>query len=477
MEAKGRTRVLLTGATGAWGRAVLRELRERDDRMTVLALARPSSRNRAILAEFADMENLEVAWGDLIDADAVAACVRRVDVVLHVGALVSPSADDHPELAHDVNIGGIRNIIAAVKALPDPGAVAVVGIGSIAETGSRNPPHHWARVGDPVRVSRFDEYGQSKVIAERELVDSGLPKWVWLRQTAIVHPGMLGIRDPIMTHLTLGDAMEWTSAEDSARLLANLCEADAAAEVWRGIHHIGGGDGWRLTNWEFMTALGSAMGVRDIRRWYDRNWFATRNFHGAWYSDSDRLEQLVPFRRDTFDEALRRAVAAAPASVRAAGFVPAPIVKQFVMRPLSRMPRGTMWAVGNRDETRLAAFFGSFEEWRAIGDWSTFTPPRPSRVPTLLDHGYDESVSPAQWSAGDYRAVAAHRGGELLSITAERGDVAASLAWRCAFGHEFRASPRLVLAAGHWCPTCVADPAGYERQAERNAFLGQVVAA
>ncbi|MFE6254751.1 NAD-dependent epimerase/dehydratase family protein [Agromyces sp. NPDC057865] len=305
-------RVLLTGATGNWGRATLRELRERGDRIHVIALVMPTDRDREAIAEFADMENLEVVWGDLTDAATVIACVQRVDIVLHVGAVVSPLADEQPELAHRVNVGSMRNLIEAVRALPAPASVAVVGIGSVAQTGSRNPPHHWGRVGDPVRVSRFDEYGQSKVTAERLLVDSGLPKWVQRRQTGILHPGMLEIRDPIMTHSPFGAVMEWVSAEDSARLLANLCEPDVPDTVWGGIYNIGGGDGWRLTNWELQTAIGHAMGVRDIRRWYDRNWFATGNFHGQWYTDSDRLEQVVPFRQDSFEAVLDRAMAAAP---------------------------------------------------------------------------------------------------------------------------------------------------------------------
>ncbi|BDZ65421.1 NAD-dependent epimerase/dehydratase family protein [Agromyces mangrovi Wang et al. 2018] len=470
-----RTRVLLTGATGNWGRAALREFARRADRVDVVAFAMPTERDRAALAEFDGMDTLEVAWGDLTDPAAVAAAIRGVDVVLHVGAVVSPLADEQPELAHRVNVGSMRNIIDAVRALPDPATVAVVGIGTVAQAGSRNPPHHWGRVGDPIRVSHFDEYGQSKVIAERLLVDSGLPKWVQLRQTGIFHPGMLEIRDPIMTHSPFGGVMEWVSDEDSARLLANICEPDVPAEFWGGVYDIGGGDGWRLTNWQLQTALGGAMGVRDIRRWYDRNWFATRNFHGMWYSDSDRLEELVPFREDTFDDAIARAIAAAPASVRAAGRVPSWIVKHLVMKPLTRQPRGTMHAIADRDEAEIAAHFGSLDEWRAIGDWSSFEPPNPSRIPTELDHGYDESKAPAGWSALDYLEVAAHRGGSLLSADVSRGDVATPLAWACASGHEFAASPRLVLTAGHWCPVCVTDVAGYARQAEANAFLRQVV--
>ena len=62
----------------------------------------------------------------------------------------------------------------------------------------------------------------------------------------------------------------------------------------------------------------------------------------------------------------------------------------------------------------------------------------------------------------------------MLSTDAERGDVATPLRWRCAFGHEFAGSPRLILTAGHWCPECVQDAAGYATQAERNPFLAQL---
>ncbi|PZQ90718.1 MAG: 3-beta hydroxysteroid dehydrogenase [Leifsonia xyli] len=467
-----RRRILLTGATGNWGRATLRELRDRD-RVDVVAFAMPTDTDRAVLAEFADMSNLQVVWGDLTREADVVRAVDGVDVVLHVGAVVSPLADSNPALARRVNVGSMQNIIRAVKALPDPSRVAVVGVGSVAETGDRQEPNHWGRVGDPIRVSRFDEYGQSKVVAEKLLVESGLPTWAWIRQTGIFHPAMLGLRDPIMTHSPFTGVMEWASAEDSARLLAGIAEG-APEEFWGGIYNIGGGEGWRLTNWQLQQAIAGAMGVRDVRAWYDRNWFALGNFHGQWYSDSDRLEELVPFRQDTFADALARAIAAAPASVRSAGKVPAFIVKNLVMKPLSRQPRGTMHAIrsGNREE--IAAHFGSLEAWRAIGDWSSFVPPEPSREPSLLDHGYDESKAASDWTGLDYLEVAAFRGGELLSTDVERGAIATPLVWRCAGGHVFAGSPRLILTGGHWCPVCVRSSADYPAQAERNSFLAQL---
>jgi hypothetical protein len=148
-------------------------------------------------------------------------------------------------------------------------------------------------------------------------------------------------------------------------------------------------------------------------------------------------------------------------------------VKQFVMKSLSRKQRGTMAAVRGGNEQGIAAFFGSLENWRRIGDWSTFTPLEPSRTPTYLDHGFDESKSPGDWTKADYIEAAAFRGGELLDTDPVPGNAATPLNWRCAFGHEFTGSPRLILTAGHWCPDCITDTGRYAEQAERNAFLAQ----
>ncbi|MBF6079555.1 NAD-dependent epimerase/dehydratase family protein [Nocardia beijingensis] len=469
------TTVLLTGATGNWGRYILREFRARHDRFRVVVLVLPTERDRQALREFHAMDGLEIVEGDLTDYQTVLRCVTGADFVLHVGAVVSPFADDHPELAHRVNVGSAENIVRAVRAQPDPAAIGVVMIGTVAETGDRTPPTpHWGRVGDPLRVSQYDEYGQSKIIAEKVLVESGLPKWAWLRQTGIFHPGMLEIRDPIMTHSPFEGVMEWVSAEDASRLLVNICDDGVPEEFWQGIYNIGGGEPWRLTNWELQTAISAAMGVRDVRKWYERNWFATRNFHGQWYTDSDHLEELVPFRRDSFDAALRRAVAAAPASVRNAGRVPAFIVKHLVLSPLTRKHRGTMGYVRAGDEAAIGAYFGSHEEWEAIGDWSTFQPPKPDRAPQRLDHGYDESKPTGWWDLADMKGAAEFRGGTVRSAAMTTGDIATPLEWTCAFGHDFTGSPRLILTAGHWCPVCVRDAAGYREQAARNPFLAQL---
>lgn len=345
----------------------MRELLNRDQ-VDVVAFALPNPNDRKALAEFENLPNVEVFWGDLVEFDDVERAIRGVDVVLHLGAVIPPLADIKLELAQKVNLTSIQNLIKAVRALPEPGAVAVVGVGSVAETGDRPPPHHWGRVGDPVRVSRFDEYGASKADAERALVDSGLPRWAWLRQTGILNPGLLSLRDPIFTHTPLGEVLEWVSVEDSARLLASIVEG-APQAFWQDIHNVGGGSGWRLTNWDFENQLVQAIAGRPLSDWFELNWFALDNFHGHWFTDSDRLQELVPFREDSFEATLAKLVASATGPVAWARRVPGWLMKHLVMKCLVNRPRGTMHAVAHSDTAQIQAFFGSLENWQQLGDW------------------------------------------------------------------------------------------------------------
>jgi dihydroflavonol-4-reductase len=100
-------KALVTGASGFIGGAVARALLRRG--ADVRVLLRPGTEPN--LAEPAEVE---IARGDLRDAQAVSAAVRGCDAVFHVGALYSFTAPASEVLA--VNVGGTRNVIEAVRA-------------------------------------------------------------------------------------------------------------------------------------------------------------------------------------------------------------------------------------------------------------------------------------------------------------------------------------------------------------------------
>ena len=55
-----------------------------------------------------------------------------------------------------------------------------------------------------------------------------------------------------------------------------------------------------------------------------------------------------------------------------------------------------------------------------------------------------------------------------------KGDCQTKLDFTCAFGHDFKASPKLVLEGGHWCPYCEDESWNYAERAKRDPFFAQV---
>ncbi|MDR2378798.1 MAG: NAD(P)-dependent oxidoreductase, partial [Bifidobacteriaceae bacterium] len=364
-----RQRVFLTGATGAMGWPGLKELLRADQE--VVTLARPSKKNRRLLAPLAERANLTIRWGDLTDYGDVAACVEAAEVVLHVGAFVSPAADYHPARAMAINYGSTRNILRAVEAQGRQDDVKLVYIGTVAETGDRMPPIHWGRVGDPIKPSLYDYYAVSKVAAERLVIESGLKHWVCLRQTGIIGPKMSEIEDPIIFHACLDNVLEYVSDRDSAVLLANLCAKNAAGELgpsfWGHIFNIGGGEPCRISAYDMFVELFGLIGVKDLSKVFDSKWFATRNFHGTYYLDSDKLNDILQFRHDSMGyyydcylKTLGSAAKAAKLGARLPGgqkMIGRSMRRRF--QALARGEHGTATFIEENLEDRIAAYWGS----------------------------------------------------------------------------------------------------------------------
>lgn len=466
--------VFLTGATGSMGSATLRELLARRDRFDIVLLAQDLKEARRLLRLYLTAPGVRIVWGDLRDYDRVLDCVTGADIVLHAAALISPAADRDPELTNQINVGSIRNILRAIKAQSNPDDVRLVTVGSVAMTGSRLPPIHWGRVGDPINPAIGDHYAVTKIEAERLVVESGLRHWVALRQTFICIPKLLSLMHPILFHQPLNTVFEFITARDSGLLMANACEDDVPRDFWRRVYNIGGGETCRVGYVEYLDRIFGTLGLGRVSQLTERRWFALRNFHCQWYLDSDVLENYLHFRRDGLDEYAAQVAASAPWYLRIGlgRVVLRTFIKGVVMKRLVRGPEGPLHWIEAGDHERIDAFFGSREAWESIPGWDE---PIPEPTPPMpLEHGYDDSLPDARIGHREVVSAARFRGGTCLSESMEDGDLSTPLRWRCASGHEFEATAYLVLRAGHWCPDCLPPPWRADRGVA-DEFLAQVL--
>ena len=463
--------IFLTGASGNMGNAALEHLLSSHQDIKVRILVLPSElRHRRIRRWQADAR-VEVLAGDLRNYEDVLAGVTGARYVLHVGGMVSPACDRFPELTRQVNVGGAANIVRAIQQQPEPDAVRLVYIGTVAQTGSRNAPIHWGRTGDPIKISKYDHYAVTKTQAEAIVAESGLRYWVSLRQSGMAHPDMWKIFDPIMFHNPINGVFEWSTVKDSGRLMAAVCGDEVPERFWRSFYNIGGGSSCRVDNHEFMRMTFEAMSG-DYRKVLDPHWIATRNFHGQWFADSDALERLVPYRSQSLADFMHGYRRAIPWYVKAtARFLPGAIRKRIA--GLAHAEGGSMAWIENDDTEHINAFFGSRADWERIPrSWDRFELASAPTRPTLLDHGYDEQLAPDRWDGAVLQQAAAFRGGACLSDAG--GGPYRPVRWRCARRHEFDMSPNLFLRGGHWCPQCMVDPSTYDEVARHSPYFRQV---
>jgi len=175
---KTDARVLVTGATGFTGGALTRALVQRGAR--VRALVRDPSR-----AEELSRQGVEIAPGDIRDAEAVQRAAEGVDLVYHIAAVFRTTA--HPDsYYHDVNAGGVENVIEAARAhgvrrVVHCSTVGVHGHVSVVPS-DENAPYNPG-----------DVYQETKLAGERRMQDamaSGFPGVVF-RPAGIYGPGDL----------------------------------------------------------------------------------------------------------------------------------------------------------------------------------------------------------------------------------------------------------------------------------------------
>lgn len=463
-----RKTIFITGTTGVMGSAALKELYAHQDKYKIKALVRKSKINIKKMAAYPDVD---IIWGDLTDYQSVLVGVMGSDMVLHVGGMVSPKADYKPKTTHKVNVTAAENIVKAVNAQPNGDHIKVVYVGSVAQTSDRNAPIHWGRTGDPICISVYDHYAITKTIAERTIVE-GVKQWVCLRQSGILYPGILKNYDPIMFHVPINGVLEWATVEDSGRLMERVCRDSVPDTFWNNFYNIGSGDSFRITNYEFEQKLLSTISCPPPEKLFDANWFVLRNFHGQWYTDSDRLNDILQFRENiSCDEYFARMRKQVPWFYHLAKVVPPFLIKYLAMKPLANTKDlGTMWWIKNGDKSRISAFYGSKEKWASIPTWKELDTTPPTKQISYLDHGYDENK--AVLDIEDIRNAAKFRGGSCLSGSIS--SMGEKLEWECQFGHRFSASASLVLKGGHWCPECLPAPWNYNEIAKGNPFFAQV---
>ena len=108
--------VMLTGGSGNMGFAGFQELYKKKDKFNITLLLRGSEKNREKFKAYENDPSVRIVWGDLTKYEDVLDAVTGADYVLHVGGMVSPSADWKLYRTQKTNIGAAEFISKALYA-------------------------------------------------------------------------------------------------------------------------------------------------------------------------------------------------------------------------------------------------------------------------------------------------------------------------------------------------------------------------
>lgn len=285
-------KILLTGPFGNVGLSTLEELIKRDYDVRVFDIK--NKKNRKTARRYRDQ--IDILWGDLRNYEDFEKAVNDIDIIIHLAAIIPPLADRLPELAEEVNIGGTKNIIKAIK--NQNNKPKLIFTSSIAVYGDRrkNP---MIKLTDPLNPSKSDYYAVNKIKAENIIRESGID-FVIFRLTYITSVNKLEM-DPLMFHMPLDTCIEICDTKDVGLALVNAIECKEIwnSTEWGHIFHIAGGEQCRTTYKKYINNMMEIFGLG--KDFLPEEAYETKDFHCG-FMDTTISQNLLKYQRHTLED-------------------------------------------------------------------------------------------------------------------------------------------------------------------------------
>ncbi len=485
-------KISLTGATGNMGQATIAELLKIEQLEKLKLLVLPGDKRfKKIIKKYKNFKDkIEVVFGNLADKEACKKLVEGADYVINLAAVIPPHSDTYPQKAIECNEVGVKTLVGVIEEMDvQP---KFIHTSTVALYGNRNSLHPWAQVGDPLLVSPYDIYSATKLRGEFCVLESEIKNWAILRQSAMLHQNMLNdnMSDGLMFHTCFNAPLEWVTAEDSGRLIANIIKEDMTKDLsksfWKKCFNIGGGIENCLTGYDTLNDGFKIIGG-SAKDFFEPNFNAIRNFHGVWFYDGHKLEELFHYQKQTAKEFWAK-FAENHGYFKLGKAVPKSLIKKFAIKRLFKSPNSVKYWVKHNDEPKLFAYFGGKDIYNQISkNWNDFgllvegknemgeeidyDSLRKKERASMIDYGFD--IEKEDITIDDLKKVAALHGGKLLSTSFD--NLYQKLEWCNMDGEKFVANAYTVLKAGHWINKIYFENVwDFDRLAKQDKIYSQI---
>ncbi len=287
------TKVLITGGAGGVGKELTAALVEKGYTVRVFDLP---------FADFSSLEGrsgVEIAKGDITDLATVRDAIEGIDLVHHVAAILPPASEKNREKTLAVNVQGTSNLVQALRA--QGGKARMIFTSTVATYGDTTADQPPIGVGHPQRPN--STYSESKVLAERTLLDSGVPYTI-LRVSAIVMPALM---DPPEWPFLPDQRCEFINRTDVVAALIAAVEQEAGTNK---VFNIAGGRSWQMLGRDYVE---KTFKILDIP--IEEAAYPEKPLYSDWYDTTEGQAvlnyQQTPFPRflEMFEQAVEEALA------------------------------------------------------------------------------------------------------------------------------------------------------------------------
>jgi nucleoside-diphosphate-sugar epimerase/phosphohistidine swiveling domain-containing protein len=214
-------RILVTGASGVFGRDVTRRLWMKGHDVVALSRSRPANLPSGV----------EFISADIRDGAKVEKAMAGCDAVVHLAWTVTPSrrVEDH----HEIDIDGTQNVL---DAMTRTGCGRIVFASSVTAYGALPDNPSFLKEDDPLRPPPEQIYATNKAAAEKMIIGSGASA-VLIRASVVLgrevdNVGMRLFTTPSLVQVR-GDPgrMQLLHPEDIGRFFAEAVSSDKTGPV------------------------------------------------------------------------------------------------------------------------------------------------------------------------------------------------------------------------------------------------------
>jgi len=275
------SKILVTGGAGSMGRLVSEQLLEKGHFLNIFDLP---------TANFEGFENskTKIFRGNLND-ESIIEPIQDVDTIIHLAAILPPTANTNVELAKKVNVEGTKNLIENIEEInPD---IHLIFSSSVSIYGKNFDN---SLIDQDSAVNPDDNYAQTKYDSEVLVSQSNINSTI-LRISGVSIPVFQ--EPPSEWPFLPNQQIEFVHRDD---VVTSICNSVGNKESYNQILNISGGDTWKITGEKYVKDYFEILEVEIDNAIYQKE-----EGHFSWY-ESEKSNRILQYQNNTYKDYLEQ---------------------------------------------------------------------------------------------------------------------------------------------------------------------------